>query len=135
MIAFTIPGEPVAFARAGALGKRRFTPKKQANFMAIARSAAADAMEAARLTPMDGPLRVIVRAEYLLPASWSKKKQAAARWKASKPDADNIAKILKDSMNKIVYRDDAQIAELIVQKIYGINSRVTVTVEMLEAHS
>lgn len=131
MIAFTIPGEPVAFARAGAQGKRRFTPKKQSDFMGTVRTYASRAMNGG--VPMDGPIEMQVRAVYLVPESWSQKKKAAARWKASKPDADNIAKILKDAMNTIVFRDDAQVASLTVQKVYGPIAGLTVSVQPLEA--
>src|SRR5258708_2506226 len=114
-ISFTIPGEAVPFARAGALGKRRFTPKKQGDFMGAVRTIAANAMQGA--APFDGPVSMTVEATYLVPASWSKKRRAAAHWKASKPDADNLAKILKDSLNAIVFADDAQVAMLHVRKI------------------
>jgi Holliday junction resolvase RusA-like endonuclease len=36
-----------------------------------------------------------------------------------KSDADNIAKIVLDSLNKIAYYDDAQVVELEVKKIYA----------------
>lgn len=129
MIFFTIPGEPVPFARAGALGKRRFTPKKQGDFMGAVRTIAARAMEGA--APIDGPVSMTVRAVYLVPASWSKRKRAAAYWKASKPDADNVAKIIKDAISTIVFCDDAQVASLTVTKTYGPTAFVDVRVERL----
>jgi hypothetical protein len=113
MIAFTVPGEPVPFARAGAHGKRRFTPRKQS-----------DAMGAVRM--------FAERAVYLVPESWSKKRRATALWKSSKPDADNIAKLIKDALSTVVYVDDAQIAELTVQKVYGPIAGVTVTIEKMK---
>lgn len=133
MIAFHIPGEPVAFARAGAKGKRRFTPKKQSDFMGMVRLFASRAMKGGR--PIAGPVEMQVRAVYLVPESWSQKKKSAAHWKASKPDADNIAKILKDAMNTIVFEDDAQVASLTVQKVYGPISGLTVSVQSLVKES
>lgn len=131
MIAFRIPGEPVPFARAGAQGKRRFTPKKQSDFMGVIKLFAQRAMAGAE--PMDGPLELSIRAIYLVPESWPAKRKAAARWKSSKPDADNITKIFKDAMNTIVYRDDAQVACLTVQKVYGPVAEVIVSVQQLSA--
>lgn len=128
-VAFTIPGEAVPFARAGRKGSFSFTPKKQSNFMGAVKGYAHDAMRGAG--PLDGPLSMTVRAVYLIPPSWSKRKRATAYWKSSKPDADNIAKILKDAMSKVVFADDAQVAELTVTKVYGPTAFVQVTVERL----
>lgn len=36
-----------------------------------------------------------------------------------KPDVDNLAKIVLDSLNKIAYDDDAQVCRLLVEKRYG----------------
>lgn len=130
MICFQIPGEPVAFARSGGKGAIRFTPKKQRDFMALVKLAAASAM--AGEPPMEGPVEMTVRATYCIPLSWSKKKREAARWRTSKPDADNICKIVADAINEIVYLDDSQVASLTVQKTYGPLAGVTVTVARLD---
>jgi Holliday junction resolvase RusA-like endonuclease len=132
MIAFTIHGEPIAKGRprfVRATG-RAFTPQKTADYENRVEEAAARGMGGRE--PFNGPLRLTVRATFLVPASWSQKRRIAAHWKTSKPDADNIAKIVKDALNKIVYRDDAQIVELTVQKLYGPIAGLTVTVEELE---
>jgi Holliday junction resolvase RusA-like endonuclease len=128
-IAFTIPGEPVAFARSGGNGKVRFTPPKQRDFMGVIKTFASRAM--AGQEPIEGAVEMNVRAVYLTPSSWSAKKKSAARWKTSKPDADNLAKLLKDAMNAIVFRDDAQVASLSVQKVYGPIAGITVSVQAL----
>lgn len=130
MIAFTIPGEPVAFARSGGNGAVRFTPKRQRDFMALVRLAASKAMDG--LEPFTGPVSMSIRAVYLVPTSWPKKKAAAAKWRTAKPDADNIAKLVSDSMNTIVFGDDAQVVSLAVQKVFGPIAGVTVTVQSLE---
>lgn len=133
MIALFVPGEPVAFARAGANGKRRFTPEKQRNFMAVLKDEAARRMGSDE--PFTGPVRMNIRACYLVPGSWSKKKKASAFWKSSKPDADNLSKIVKDALNTIVYCDDAQVACLTVQKVYGPQAGLTITVSQIEAEA
>ena len=35
-----------------------------------------------------------------------------------KPDADNVAKIILDSLNKIAFDDDSQVVELQVNKLW-----------------
>jgi Holliday junction resolvase RusA-like endonuclease len=125
MIAFTIPAEPIAFARSGGNGSVRFTPKRQRDFMALVKLAAHKAMDGE--PPLDGPIDLKIRATYLIPMSWSKKRAATARWRTARPDVDNIAKIISDAMNEIVYADDAQVVSLTVQKVYGVVAGVTVT--------
>jgi Holliday junction resolvase RusA-like endonuclease len=125
-ISFVVPGQAVQFARAGSRGTRRFTPKRQADHMAVIKMLAAKAMDGT--PPISGPVEMRMRVEYLVPPSWPKKKRAAAKWKASAPDADNLAKIAKDAMNKIVFVDDAQVASLIVQKVFSEFARTTISV-------
>lgn len=49
-----------------------------------------------------------------------------------KSDVDNIAKIVMDALNGIVYKDDAQICELFVQKKYGEKNKIVVEMEELK---
>lgn len=130
MVIIRVPIEPVPFARAGANGKRRFTPTKQAAFMGQFRLFAQAAMQGR--APFEGPLHMNARFVYVAPASWSRKKRDATVWKASKPDIDNIFKILGDAISGCVYVDDAQIASLTIQKRYGLKPEIIVTVQQCE---
>ncbi len=130
MLAFFVPGSPIAKGRprfVRATG-RTFTPAKTMNYEGVVAGCAAQAMGARE--PFEGPLRVTIRATFLVPESWTQKRKNAAVWKTSKPDADNLAKIM-DAMNAIVWRDDSQICELTVQKRYGAIAGLTVSVETL----
>lgn len=129
-IAFNIPGEPVAFARSGGNGKVRFTLKKQRDFMALVKLAAHKAMDGH--PPLEGAIELKIRAVYRVPTSWPKKRAAAAKWRTSKPDADNIAKLVSDACNEIVFGDDAQVVDLHVQKLYGPIAGVTVSALVLD---
>lgn len=53
-------------------------------------------------------------------------KENAPGWKTSAPDLDKLVRALGDALTGIVYRDDAQIVDLGVTKIYGQNPGVTV---------
>ena len=68
----------------------------------------------------------------LPPKSFSKKKQQSCldgkMLPRSKPDADNVAKIFLDAMNKVIYRDDSDVTELIVRKFYSQHEGVQVIV-------
>lgn len=81
--------------------------------------------------PLTGPLAVTVLAVFGVPASWSKKKRAAAlagtERPTVKPDGDNCLKML-DALNEVVFVDDAQIVRAVVDKIYGDRPRLVVDV-------
>ena len=49
-----------------------------------------------------------------------------------KPDVDNLAKIVLDSLNKIAYDDDVQVCRLLVEKRYGETPQVLVRLSELE---
>jgi len=128
-IVITIPGDPVPWARAGARGAIRFTPKKQSNWMTVIRDYAARVMDGRAL--LDGPVRMDCTFVYLVPTSWSKKKAAAAQWKTTKPDKDNLEKIVKDSLNGVVFRDDAQVCAGGSEKRYGDKPGTIIVIEAL----
>ena len=46
-----------------------------------------------------------------------------------KPDSDNIAKAVLDSLNKIVYKDDSQVANLLVIKKYGAEDKIEIEIK------
>lgn len=116
IIQFLVPGDPVAFARSGGNGKVRFTPKKQRSHTGVIKHFAMEAMRSRDIE--EGPLSVTVTTSYPIPKSWSKKKKKSVIFKTSKPDVDNLAKLVMDACNGIVWRDDAQIAVLVTQKSY-----------------
>ena len=125
-VTFTIPADPVPFARAGSFGKRRFTPAKQTNFMNKVQIIADQAMSDHSL--FIGPVRMEVEARYMVPASWSQKKRDTAKWKTSRPDLDNLTKLCADAINGVVFVDDAQIVELVARKVYGDKPETQVTI-------
>lgn len=68
----------------------------------------------------EGAVKATITIFYKVPKSYSKKRVQAIRegqeYPQKKPDSDNVAKIILDSLNKIAYEDDSQVAELIVLK-------------------
>lgn len=71
---------------------------------------------------LNGPIKATINAYYKVPKSCTKKKLQAIRdgleYPCKKPDADNVGKIILDSLNKIAYDDDSQIVQLIVNKYW-----------------
>lgn len=133
-IKFIIPGDVVPWARAGG-GKtvHKFTPKKQQDYMGMIRAAAFDQMKWFS-GPMTGPLKIEIFAVYLWPKSITKARLNAVdgAWKTTKPDCDNITKIVKDALNKIAYADDAQVSFSSCWKILGPKAGLIVEVTSLE---
>jgi Holliday junction resolvase RusA-like endonuclease len=131
MLAFHVPGEPIAKGRprfVRATG-RTFTPAKTAKYEGVVADAASKAMDGRQ--PFEGPLRVTIRATFLVPQSWSQKRKREAVWKVSRPDVENVTKACLDAMNAIVYRDDAQVVELTAQKKFGPIAGLTVSIEQI----
>ncbi len=69
---------------------------------------------------LEGSIKAKMFVYYKIPKSYTKKRVELIRQckehPCKKPDADNIAKIVLDSLNKIAFNDDAQVVELIVIK-------------------
>lgn len=66
--------------------------------------------------PLSGAIAVSVEAIFNLP------KRAGERpFHVQRPDADNIAKAVLDSLNGIVFADDAQVVELHATKVWAID--------------
>ena len=135
MIEIAVLGAPVAKGRprfSRATG-HVFTPARTANFGAVLRFAAIQAMGA--LPPLEGPLQVQMDVKVPIPASWPRRRQEAARAgrerPTKKPDADNFAKML-DAANLVVWIDDGQITDLQVRKSYSDKPGMFIRVQPIE---
>lgn len=77
--------------------------------------------------PFDGPLFLLMVATYECPSTWSETKKAESIWKTSKPDFDNILKIV-DALNKIVWTDDARVVSASIVKLYGATASTEILI-------
>jgi Holliday junction resolvase RusA-like endonuclease len=129
-ITFTVPGIPTPWARAaGGATRARFTPAKQRSAAGAIKHLCSLAMRGAR--PLEGAVSLWVLAVYPWPTSWSGKKRAANQRKTSRPDVDNIGKLLADALNGVAWIDDAQIAVVRLAKVYGDHPGLQVKIEAL----
>lgn len=86
-----------------------------------------------KFIPIEGRLSVKIKAIFGIPKST--KKQDVQKMleneisPTKKPDIDNIVKIILDSMNKFAFKDDTQITSLTVEKIYGLEEKVVISME------
>jgi Holliday junction resolvase RusA-like endonuclease len=133
-VTISLPGAPRGKGRPR-FGRRGsfvavWTDKKTFAYEELLTEAGMDAM--APNLPHLGALSVRIEAGMPVPASWSRKKQQAALAgdlnPTGKPDFDNIAKIVGDALNKIVWKDDSQIIVCAFRKFYAAEPALTVMV-------
>lgn len=71
----------------------------------------------------EGPVRVSIIAAFKIPEGYSKAKKRSCivgeTRPTKKPDADNIAKAVLDGLNGVAYKDDTQVVELAVSKVWS----------------
>ncbi len=85
---------------------------------------------------LQGPLKATIEAYYTIPKSKSKNIKEQMRKNIirpqKKPDSDNVAKAVLDSLNGIAYKDDAQVVDLFVHKYYADSGFIKVILEEIE---
>lgn len=131
MISFTIPGTIGGKGAVRHSGKRHWNSVRTNSDMELVRHFARQAVHGRK--PIDGPVAIDIVVFRHTPPSWSKKKAEAAKWVTSRPDCSNIAKLVEDAINKLVFTDDARVARLSVSKEYAnyMPEQVQVTVTEL----
>jgi Holliday junction resolvase RusA-like endonuclease len=122
-ILFTVPGEPIAQPRPkfciGSGGRPRAYVHSRHPVHAHRAAVRLAAMQAtpAGWTPLTGAVMLAVN--FVLPRplalTWKKKPMPRLPHEG-KPDLDNLLKAIADAIRGVVYRDDAQVARLMVQK-------------------
>ena len=130
-IGFNVAGKVQAKQRPRFNGKFAYTPKETIAYENWVRTCFLDKYRG--MKPLEKPLKVKIIAYYEIPKSASKKKRQQMLdmeiFPTVKPDTDNIAKSILDSLNGIAYLDDKQIVKLEVEKYY---SQAPSTVVMIE---
>lgn len=132
MIEIVIPGQPVPKARPRVLKSGiTYTPKRTAEYERLTRLI----YSAKYKRPLDGSVRMDIRAYFAIPKSYPQNKRAALEGThyPKRPDPDNIAKIIMDALNGLAYEDDSKVVELSIEKRYSENPRVEVRIDNAEA--
>lgn len=131
-IKLVVPGEPKGKARPRMSTRTgvAYTPKKTIEYENWVRECYLLTKEKQRL---EGQIRADIKVFYSIPKSISKKKRIemieGKLRPTKKPDVDNIAKIILDSLNGIAYDDDKQIVGCCIEKWYGEDPRVELILE------
>jgi len=81
------------------------------------------------LSPMEGPLHVTLYFGMTKP----KGRDRARPLPDSRPDFDNLTKLVLDALNNLAWHDDAQITDCIVKKRYDVTPRTEIVARPLTA--
>lgn len=77
--------------------------------------------------PLDGALSVTVV------WCWSRAEKKTRAWKTTRPDVDNLAKMLLDTMTRLgFWKDDAIVVQLSMTKIWNKDPGIKITINQLE---
>jgi len=135
MITFKVDGDPVGKQRARYAKRGNFvqtyTPDKTRNYESLIKEAAIQAMGSNEILETPVNLYLYIRAP--IPKSLPKKRLEAClnglEKPIKKPDASNVLKSVEDAMNGVVYKDDSQIVNIHVTKVYSSQSGIDVCVK------
>lgn len=128
-ISFVVPGKPMGKQRARTLKTgRSYTPVETVNYETLVKQIYI--MQHFH-NQLEGAIEGEITAYFPIPKSASKKKREQMLTgqirPTTKPDWDNIGKIICDSLNNLAYRDDAYITDCVVKKRYSDIPRVEVS--------
>ena len=135
MVTFMVEGNPVGKQRARYAKRGNFvqtyTPDKTRNYEALIKEAATQAMGSNEILETPVNLYLYIRAP--IPKSLPKKRLEAclngSEQPIKKPDASNILKSVEDGLNGVVYKDDSQIINIHVTKVYSSQGGVDICVK------
>jgi Holliday junction resolvase RusA-like endonuclease len=135
MVTFTVDGTPVGKQRARYARRGNhvmaYTPEKTRTYESLIKEKAIEAMGSSE--PLETPVTLYLYIRVPMPKSYSKKRIEAclngSEQPIRKPDSSNILKSVEDGMNSVVYKDDSQIVNIHVTKVYSSQAGVDVCVK------
>ena len=135
MIKFIVSGKPQGKARPRfrKIGNyvSTYNPKQTTEYEKLVKSSAIEQCKDKLNKQYTGLVKMSIKAYFKPNKSISKKQYNLLIGKEhlKKPDSDNIAKIICDSLNGVAYKDDSQVAYLEIEKYYAEEERVEVIIE------
>lgn len=127
-IIITLEGPPKGKGRPRFGKGRTYTPAPTVAYETQLGWAARAAMKSRK--PFEVPVKVLIKAFLPIPKSWPKTKREASNGEFApiKPDWDNAGKVT-DALNGICWRDDVQVVNGQVLKIFSERPRLEIIVE------
>lgn len=135
MTTFSVDADPVGKQRARYVKRGNFvqayTPEKTRTYETLIKEAGIQAMGTSE--PLETPVSLYLYIRIKVPKSYSKKRVEAclngSEQPIKKPDASNILKSVEDGLNGVVYKDDSQIINIHVTKVYSTQGGVDICVK------
>lgn len=135
MVTFKVDGVPVPKGRARYVRRGNhistYTPEKTRTYETLIKDAARQAMGVSE--PLETPVSLYLYIRVPVPASATKKRLQAiadgSEKPTKKPDASNVLKSVEDGMNGVVYKDDSQIVNIHVTKVFSSEPGVDICVK------
>ena len=135
MVTFKVDANPVGKQRARYVKRGNFvqtyTPEKTRTYETLIKDAAIEAMGASE--PLETPVSLYLYIRVPIPKSYSKKRTEAclngSEHPIRKQDSSNILKSVEDGMNLVVYKDDCQIINHHITKVYASQAGVDICVK------
>lgn len=125
-------GKPEGKARPRIVNGHAYTPERTQAYEEMVRAAYRTMCGEEAFEPKL-PIKVSILAFYAVPKSAPESLKAKMRNNeirpTTKPDWDNVGKIVCDALNGLAWHDDAQVVEAFVEKRYGITPMVCVRIE------
>lgn len=124
---YEIEGRPIPWMRAGRKGGRYYDKQtKEKNSAQLKVKSCGN-----RFFSHSDPLKVTMEFHMPIPSSWTKRKKKGISHKphSSRPDIDNLLKFVNDTLNKILWEDDALIYEIHARKFYSEEPKTRIYVE------
>jgi Holliday junction resolvase RusA-like endonuclease len=140
-LTFFLLGKPVPKGRPQFMRKTgiAFTPKKTVDGEEAVQRVALSAMLRTKMKAFQGPVEMSVLFIRKPTQSWPRYKRAAAMrgemWPTSRPDFDNLIKLIADALNGLVYSDDSQIVRSFHEERFGAEDLTVVCVKPVTGYA
>lgn len=122
---YTVPGDPTAIRRSRTARGRLYDSQKEFQlWMGITIKNQHDIDDL-----FEGPLHIFIRFFMPIPPG---KKRNPEQWHHSKPQLDQLIKILFDTCNTILFHDDSCISSINCAKLYDKNPRTEFVISQLQ---
>lgn len=134
MIKIIVPGEPKGKARPRVTSYgHAYTPKETVLYENLVKTLFISNYP--QFEPMLKEVGCKIKAYYSIPKSTSKKQKELMLLgrvrPTKKPDLDNIAKAILDSLNGLAYKDDSQVTELTIEKYYSEKPETVIELRLI----
>ena len=133
---FEVLGKPQGKQRAkvSTLGgfARAYTPEETVSYENRIILSFRQALNGGKTPFWEKPVTVYIIAHHAIPKSFSKKKHAQALdgniRPQTKPDIDNVVKVVCDALNSVAYHDDTQVIRVVAEKVYSDEPKLVIEI-------